>query len=119
MNKETQSETNEIDDLEQLKHLLRLIEAEDEDPGMLMITACICRLSAVDKREYRRQIFDQEEEKEEEALELVYRKIENEMVVYLYNKGYREGEIAKIINDDTLAVVRRVEAAKIEGRISE
>ena len=119
MSDKSQVETNEIDDLKQLKRLLRLIEAQDEDPGMLMITACICRLSAIDKREYRRQRFDQEEEKEEEALELVYRKIENEMIVYLHNRGYREVEIAKIINVDTFAVVRRVEAAKIEGRLGE
>lgn len=119
MNEEIQLETDAIDDLKQLKHLLRSIEAEDEDPGMLMIMACICRLSAIDKRECRRQVFDQEEEKKEEALELVYRKIENEMIVYLYNIGYREGEIAKIINADTFAVIRCVEKAKREGRISE
>ena len=117
MNEETQSETNEIDDLKQLKHLLRLIEAEDEDPKILMILACICRLSAIDKREYRRQVFDQEEEKKEETLELVYRKIENEMVVYFYNEGRRKEEIVKIIDADIFAVIRHIEKARREGKI--
>jgi hypothetical protein len=119
MSEEAQIETDAIDDLKQLKHLLRLIEAEDEDPKMLMILACICRLSAIDKREYRRQVFDQEEEKKEETLKLVYKKIENEITVHLYNEGRREGEIAKIIDADIFAVIRRVEKAKREGKISE
>ena len=116
---EIRPENDEIDDLKQLKHLLRLIEAEDEDPKILMILACVCRLSAIDKREYRRQVFDQEEEKKEETLELVYKKIENEMIVYFYNEGRREGEIAKIIDADIFTVIRRVDKARREGKINE
>lgn len=113
------NEINDIDDLKQLKELLKLIEAEDEDPKALIVLACISRLSSIDKRDYRRQVFDQEEERKEEALEFVYKKIENEMIVYFYNEGRSVVEIEKIIDADVFAVINCVEEAKREGKINE
>lgn len=119
MRDEKQAEANEIDDLEQVKRIFRLVEEKGEELLAMMRLTFLCEISAIEKRQRWQQIFDQETERQERKTDVVYEEMIDETIIYLHGRGFEEKRIAAIINMDRLTISRRIEKAKEEGKIDE
>lgn len=119
MNDEEKVKADEINDLDQVKRIFRLVERKGEELLAMMRLTFLCEISAAEKRQRWKQMLDQETEIQERTADFVYEEMIDEVIVYLHSRGFDEKRIAAIMDIDELTISRRIEEAKIEGKINE
>lgn len=119
MKDKKQIETGEIDELEQIKRIFKLVEKKGEEMLAMMRLTFLCEVSTVEKRQRWQQVVDQEMIKQVNTAESDYKEMADETLIYLHGRGFSERRIAAIMDMDRLTISRRIEKAKEEGKINE